>query len=128
VLKRFAALFFTLALASQVLANVCGCLDEGASKHKCCKKTGSFNTTIAPKGCCDEEDCRITREDVPSSTSDNGLVKFVSGAEMAGGGKLVRPSVIFSRKRSLVPTPFVDQRIKFARPPDLYLRNHSFLI
>ena len=129
MLRRLAALLFVFALAGQVMASVCVCFESvNAAKHKCCIKTGSQATSVTPKGCCDEENCQISGQSVLGRATGNRLVNFVPTAEPAGEGKLLRPFAIFSVPKDLVPAPFVDQRIKFARPPDLYLRHHSFLI
>jgi hypothetical protein len=70
----------------------------------------------------------MTGERIPRNASDNGVIKFVPKAEIVPAEKAVWSSGFVAVKQRLVPAPFLDQRIKFARPPDLYLRNHSFLI
>ena len=131
MLKRLTALFFIFALAGQVLAGVCVCLDgKGAGKVKtsCCPLKKAKKNSVSKKTCCDST-CVKKGENFPRSQSESP-VKIPL---------MVRKAVekfVASLDERFVSTEFAPQPKgilqssprKPANPPDLYLQNHAFLI
>lgn len=130
MLKRLTALFFILALAGQVLAGVCMCLDEkggGKAKMSCCLKKKSIQNSISKKSCCDSL-CGQTSDTFPRSHSESG-VKIPVVVR-----KAVEKLVISldTRSKSAMFSPVLKTTENASpllfKPPILYLKNHAFLI
>jgi hypothetical protein len=131
MLKRFSALFFILAVAGQAFAGVCVCLDPQAAapKHSCCKRPKKASASVASKGCCETECGQISNQNATRNASENYSVRFAPRT----GGEVLSPTFWPPLKEATfrpqaLASPFLNDRHKFARPPDLYRRHHSFLI
>ena len=129
MLKRLTALFFTLALAGQVMAGVCMCLDEkggGKAKMSCCLKKKSVRTSISKKSCCDSL-CGQTGNTLPRSHSES-VVKIPVVVRKAVE-KLIISLDARSKSAMLLPVlKTTENASPLFKPPILYLKNHAFLI
>jgi hypothetical protein len=128
--RSITALFFILAIAAQAMAGVCNCFDSGkAPRPSCCKPSKSPTASAAPKGCCDEEACNFTNESFPQNKSEvttgNLLLKQQVLTHAAVVWPVFAPPAIESDAMEVV---FERPPNLYARPPDLYLLNKSFLI
>ena len=128
MLKRLAAIFFIFVIAGQVSAGVCGCLgDAGKPQHSCCKRQKANRDAIRQKGCCDE-DCAMQ----PSERSPQDRTNVT--AKISVKAVAEPPSVRLEKFHPLSEgnaVPLVKtslHRLKYSRPPELYVRHHSFLI
>ena len=130
MLQRLIALFFILALAGQVLAGVCVCLEEspgGHAKMSCCAKKKAVQPAMKRKACCDAP-CGETGENLPRSYSESQIKipiavrKAVDKLINALAPRLDRTAFqpVFKRDANQSPQSF--------KPPVLYLQNHAFLI
>ena len=130
MLKRLVALFFIFALAGQVLAGVCACLDgngAGREKKSCCPLKKAKKSSVSKKNCCDAN-CVKKSDSMPRSQSESpvkiplmvrkAVEKFV--VSLAGG--------LSSTEFAPEPKRFLQTSPQLANPPDLYLQNHAFLI
>jgi hypothetical protein len=127
-MKRLVALLFIFAIAGQVSAGVCGCLGgETKSKHSCCIRKKTVRDTISAKGCC-ETNClaRQAENIVQDRTEPSAKIKFHVAVERVSMQYALFPPV--SARAGVSIKPFAGDRLKYARPPDLYLRHHAFLI
>jgi hypothetical protein len=128
MLKRLAAILFIFAIAGQVSAGVCGCFDGGREdKHACCKRDKLSGDSIRTKPCCDtncmsQQSEKVEQERTQAATK----IKFQAVVH-ALQGEATMFSPIESRT-PVVASPSSDHRLKYARPPQLYLRHHAFLI
>ena len=128
MLKRLAAIFFVFVIAGQVSAGVCGCVGgESESKHSCCKRDKLAGDSIRSKGCCDT-DCMVRQSDRPiqDRTTHQANLEFQSADEPLKVLKLTFERI--QVPRTVTVMHFFNHRLKFARPPALYLRHHAFLI
>lgn len=126
--RRFAVLIFVLAIVGQASAGVCNCLGFGEPKiHSCCKRERSETPFASSKGCC-ETDCTA----ITLARTDRSRIDTPVRIETKSDGRLgvLRPPFLdrFAVAPRTAQVPFVDQRIKYARPPDLFLLHGSFLI
>lgn len=128
MLKRIAALLFVLAIAGQVYAGVCGCMDANdEATHSCCKRSRSSSGAIKAKDCC-AADCSRPQTERPTQDRSNPRPQIKLQA--------VTPSVqlpaVSVERTSVTPLltkqRLTDHRLKRPRPPELYLRHHAFLI
>ena len=128
MVKRLAAFLFIFVIAGQVSAGVCGCVGgESESKHSCCKREKGAGDSIRAKGCCDA-DCLIRQSDRPvqDRRAPQTVLQFQTADEPV---EVLR----FTFERAAVHVTvsvnhFTNHRLKYARPPELYLRHHAFLI
>jgi hypothetical protein len=128
MLRRLAAILFVFVIAGQVSAGVCGCLG-GANKprHSCCEPKQTGPDAMRPPNCCDE-DCMVRQaEKLPQDrTQPAAKIKFQVIAKEA---PVLRSTLQrIEARTSLGDSPYSDQRLKYSRPPNLYLRHHAFLI
>lgn len=130
MLQRLAAVFFILALAGQVLAGVCACLDEGGSSHSkmpCCLKKKAQETSVSKKKCCDAV-CGQTGENLPRSHSETSVKipivirKAVEKLIVGLDPKVNHAAFLPVRNRAENVSPLLS------KPPVIYLQNHAFLI
>lgn len=128
MLKRLAAILFIFAVAGQVSAGVCGCLESGLEhQHSCCRHERSDRDTLRGKGCCDS-DCAMTQsEKLPQDRASADIKLTLKAVAEPATLKLENyaPITIVSL------APFIasiDHRLKYSRPPELYVRHHAFLI
>lgn len=128
MLKRLVALSFIFFIVGQVSAGVCGCLSrESRPQHSCCKRQKPTVDALRQKGCCDS-DCAIQRSEKLTQDRTSTSVKITSKA-------MAEPAAIklenFTSIAAVAIAPVVtvnDHRLKYSRPPELYLRHHAFLI
>jgi hypothetical protein len=131
-LKWLTTLVILLALTGSVWAGVCGCFSEQQKSHSCCKKDKSVGDYMSAKTCC-SADCETVisaaSKTPQKQNSDNSHLKApFEAAEGAEAFKVEWLSRVF---RAEAPRPKArtgDNRLRFARGPDLYLRHNSFLI
>ena len=128
MLKRLTAIFFVFVIAGQVSAGVCGCVGgENKARHSCCKRDKTAGDSIRSKGCCDA-DCMVRQSDRPvqDRTAPQAQLQFQTADEPLEVLKFT-----FERApvyRTVSVNDFTNHRLKYARPPELYLRHHAFLI
>ena len=127
MLTRFATLIFVLAVTGQAFAGVCGCFAIEAKTHSCCKPHNATQASLYPKGCCDTE-C-LTR--VTERTSQ-GRAEVLSRTTVT---PVAEPATSFAwsfepvaAESQAKTSQLGNHRLKYSRPPELYLRNHAFLI
>jgi len=128
MLKRLTAIFFIFLIAGQVSAGVCGCLGDGdRPQHSCCKHERSASDALRRKGCCDNDCAMSQSERVPQ---DRTITAFKITSKAI-------PEPAIPKLENFVPVESpsfassiaaVDHRLKYSRPPELYLRHHAFLI
>ena len=128
MLKRLIALLFIFVIAGQVSACVCGCLGaESQPRHSCCKRQKPDRDAVRRKGCCDE-DCALRQAERLPQDRTNSVAKITYKAE----AELITLSLVsfapITAQNLALAAAVTDHRIKYSRPPDLYLRHHAFLI
>jgi len=127
MLKRVATLIFVLAVTGQAFAGVCGCFAIEAKMHSCCKPHNAKRDSLYPKGCCDDE-C-LTRASERTSQGRAEVLTKITVAAKAGSAPAQAFSFLpIATRTEPTISPFSDHRLKYSRPPELYLRNHAFLI
>jgi hypothetical protein len=126
MLKRLAAIIFILAIAGNLSAAVCGCLDGDKTVHSCCKKNSGDGASLRAKGCCDTNCVMSHSQNSPQDRTETIKISFKT-AIAASPEPIVRASLAPVDNFSL-PAPFTNHRLKYSRPPELYLRHHAFLI
>jgi hypothetical protein len=130
-LKWLTSLVILLALTGSVWAGVCGCLSEQKKGHSCCKKDKSSGDYMSAKTCC-SADCETiiaAAGKTPQKKSD--VSHFESPAPAAEAPETFKIEWLDRVFRGETPRPKPrtgDNRLRFARGPDLYLRHNSFLI
>ena len=128
MLKRLVALSFIFFIVGQVSAGVCGCLDDASQpQHSCCKRQKATVEAIRQKGCCDN-DCAMQRSEKLPQDRTSASFKITSTA-------IAQPAAIKLENFTPIATidiapviAVVDHRLRYLRPPELYLRHHAFLI
>lgn len=130
MLQRLVALFFILALAGQVLASVCACLEEksaGHAKMSCCLRKKKTQPVMKKKSCCDAP-CGETSGSLPRSHTESPFkipvivrkaVEELIGAPVP---RMDREAFVPEAGRVAELTP------NLSRTPIIYLKNHAFLI
>ena len=128
--KRFAVLFFILVVAGQAWAGICGCLNTQAQpSHSCCQRSKKSSvTTVSPKGCCDKDCYWTSNQKTPLSQFDNSTLDVSSKLKAEPIARIVWTQTAPTVLQPIPPPPFLNHRLRYSRPPDLYLRHHSFLI
>lgn len=128
MVKRLTAFLFILVIAGQVSAGVCGCIGgESKATHSCCKRAKKSADSIQKKSCCDA-DCAARQSDRPVQDRTASQARLQSQA--ADKPREVH-QFTFERTaiiRAVPVTRFTNHRLKYARPPELFLRHHAFLI
>ena len=131
-LKWLTSLVILLALTGSVWAGVCGCFSEQQKSHSCCKKDKSGGDYVSAKSCC-SADCETiisaATKTPQKQNSDNSHIKAPADATVAP--ETFRPEWLPRVFHIEAPRPGArtsDNRLRFARGPDLYLRHNSFLI
>jgi hypothetical protein len=96
-------------------------------RHSCCKREKGERNAVRTKGCCDTN-CSTQQSDtvVQVRTEPTAKIKFEPITVTAAIPRLAfEPDIHFG----FVPKPpFANHRLKYSRPPELYLRHHAFLI
>ena len=127
MLKRFATLIFVLAVTGQAFAGVCGCFAIEAKMPSCCKPHKAKHASLYPKGCCDDE-CLTRASERTAQMRAEVLTQITVAAEASQASVPVWSFAPIAVKTAPRISPFGDHRLKYSRPPELYLRNHAFLI
>lgn len=128
MLKRLAAFLFIFVIAGQVSAGVCGCVgSDNKLQHSCCKRQKTAGDSISKKGCCDT-DCMVRQSErqVQVRAEPGAHLQFQAVDEPSEIPKLSLERV--SIRSTVTIKPFANHRLKYARPPELYLRHRAFLI
>ena len=129
MVKRLIALLFIFVIAGQVSAGVCGCIGGGDKpKHSCCKRKKAVSAdAMSAKGCCGTN-CMVRQSEraVQDRTASSPEIKFqtVIGTTQVSAASF-KPII---SHRPFVFAPFANNRIKYPRPPDLFLLHQAFLI
>jgi len=128
MLKRLTAIFFVFLIAGQVSAGVCGCLcGESEPRHSCCLHQKSANDTVRQKGCCDNDCAMSQSERLPQDRTVTSF-KLNSKAVAEPATPKLENFIRIVTQNAAVTIAAVDHRLKYSRPPELYLRHHAFLI
>lgn len=130
MLRRFAALIFILTVAANVWAGVCECIemDDSHAVSSCCKRDHANGDSFSTKPCC-ESACAETSFVPVHRTQTESTIKIPLPSDVIGSASFI--PILPHLKVSFVggvDRSFVDLRLGFPRPPNLYLRHHSFLI
>ena len=130
-LKWLTSLFILLALTGSVWAGVCGCLSEQKKGHSCCKKDTSGADYMSAKTCC-SADCETLIAAVGKTSQKNSdsihLKVPAPASEAPETFKIEWLASVFCADAPRSKPRTGDNRLRFARGPDLYLRHNSFLI
>ena len=130
-LKWLTSLVILLALTGSVWAGVCGCLSEQDKGHSCCKKDTSGGDYVSAKTCC-SADCETiiaAASENPQNKSEISHLKAPApAAEAPEHLKIEWLARVFRGETPRAKPRTGDNRLRFARGPDLFLRHNSFLI
>ena len=128
MLKRIAAFLFIFAIAGQVYAGVCGCLNgESRKQHSCCKKQKFAGDSIKAKGCCDTE-CMVSQHEKLAADRTDPAAKIKFQALIAPPALTRIPIRQVTATASLPVQPLSELQRKYPHSPDLYLHHCAFLI
>jgi len=125
MLKRLLVLLFILTVAGQASAGICNCVAETKKVHSCCKRARPDRPVFNAKGCC-EQDCAVYNGARTDRTRVESSVDVRSDVAAAHRPFTWERPLLMVGKSSIII--FVDQRIKYPRPPNLYLFHQAFLI
>ncbi|MBA3354150.1 MAG: hypothetical protein H0U23_17300 [Blastocatellia bacterium] len=128
--KRLAAILFILVMVGHVSASVCGCF--GGSRedtHSCCKRQKVSGDSIKTKGCCDtncmvQQSEKLAQDRTQAATKIK--LKFQPSVKSSAGGQTVFTPI--ATPMAVVVSAYSHHRLKYARPPELYLRHQALLI
>ena len=131
-LKWLTSLVILLTLTGSVWAGVCGCFSDQHKTHSCCKKDTSGGDYMSAKSCC-SADCETVisaaSKTPQKQNSDNSHLKGpAETTEALGTFKIEWLARVFHAGTPRSQARTGDNRLRFARGPDLYLRHNSFLI
>ena len=125
--KRFAALFFILAMAGHAAAGVCRCLSgESKPTHSCCKRQKTGSDSMRRPMCCDT-DCTMRGDGSVPQARIEAAVKLTVKTDVVVSHRL-RYTPLIAAVRPAAVKLYAEHLLKRARPPDLYLQHHAFLI
>ena len=128
MLKRLAAVLFIFVIAGQVSAGVCGCLGaENTDQHSCCKRNKLGVDEMRAPACCDKNCIATVSERLSQDRTELSVkLKFKVAIEPAAMQRvLFQPLPIV---RPVTVSAFADHRLKYSRPPNLFLLHRAFLI
>ena len=128
MVKRFIALLFIFVIAGQVSAGVCGCLGAASKpKHSCCKRKKAAADVMSAKGCCGTN-CMVRQSEkvVQDRTASVPEIKFQAETSATQVTASVFKPIV--SRGPVVQAPFANHRLKYPRPPDLFLLHRAFLI
>jgi hypothetical protein len=129
MLKRLIAILFIFVMAGQISAGVCGCLGgDSRPQHSCCKHKKAVNDTMRRKGCCDDNDCAMRQSERLPQERTNAAVKITLRIAAEPAMPKLENFEPVALQNFVPSTAAIDRRLKYSRPPDLYLRHHAFLI
>lgn len=131
-LKWLTSLVILLALTGSVWAGVCGCFSDQHESHSCCRKDPNGADYMSAKSCC-SADCETVitagSKTPQKQNSDTSHLKApVKAAEAPKSLKIEWLARVYSTEPPRPKQRTGDNRLRFARGPDLYLRHNSFLI
>jgi len=129
MIRRFTALLFILMVAGTVWAGVCGCFTGADGQvSSCCKRKVADKDTVSAKPCC-EEDCSTAGVVNIPRTQTETSIKISLPSDVLVVDQLATFVLDHTTVRRVeVTVSFVDKRLNLPRPPNLYLKHHSFLI
>src|SRR5690606_6635861 len=126
--RRLAVIVFLLAIAGNVWAGVCHCLDDGDhSSASCCKRKFDAEPSFSAKPCCGDE----------CGQSNTSVVRAVQTDQLTKVSFTLQPIDSFDFRPEIDPggaNAYVSGctaaalRVPLPRPPDLYLIHRSILI
>lgn len=131
VVKRLVSLSLAFIFAAQLLAGICICLDSGQDDHgkmSCCKSGKSERASMSALMSCCRESCGEPTGGSPGQANASSIQ--ISAPVQAAVENLLanlktksnfKPAIPLSKRAGESPQ-------LFAKPPDLYLRGHAFLI
>lgn len=120
-----AILLFTIVTPASMVTCACG---NGADIHACCIRAAEASDYVSKKSCCEATNCSFGKASVP-------YVRPM-GVEVPRDNYAEAPLQVTEAPERWVPSPKIFKVCKLianehsqdARPPDLYLRHHAFLI
>lgn len=126
--RRISALIFIFLMAGQAWSAVCPCRTTSKQVHACCKPKKEKSNYAATKGCCDGSGCFTDRgsNQVVTTLSANPDIIVVQAGSTTALPVSVAPAPIIKSTISL--SRYDGFLHRYARPPDLYVRHHAFLI
>ena len=128
MLKRLVAFLFIFTVAGQVYAGVCNCFDGNRQpQHSCCKRQKGERDSISTKGCCDTN-CATQQYDTVVQVRTEPTAKIKFEPIIFSDHRPAHVFVTVIRDGFVPKPPFADHRLKYSRPPELYLRHHALLI
>ena len=126
MVRRLAALIFVLAIAGQAWASACIC-DNTGPVHSCCKRKAERNDYVSSPGCCSDENCVTNRTSTPTPGICQANVTITTEVVLTPSYPPVFCQKTF-RAEPAADLALAGRYKPFARPPDLYVRHHAFLI
>lgn len=129
MLRRFAALLFVLTIAGNVWAGICDCFDGGNHPvSKCCKRERSDKDSVSQKPCC-ESDCGQPGFNTVHRTQTDSGVRVPMPTDVVSIEPLLPEAINYRMVGDAgVRRSLFEIRQQFPRPPNLYIKHHSFLI
>jgi hypothetical protein len=129
MLKRLTAILFIFIMAGQISVGVCGCLGgDSRPPHSCCEHKKPYNDMMRRKGCCDDNDCAMRQSERLPQDRTNATAKITLKVAVEPTMPKLESFEPVTLRSFVLSTAAVDHRLKYSRPPDLYLRHHAFLI
>ena len=130
MLRRIAAFIFVLTVAGNVWAGLCECIDMGDDHavSSCCEREHSEQAYMAAKPCCETDCNELTAVSVHRQQSESGIKIPLPAHVLASSPPVPALRMALSAGSMGIDASFVDLRLGFPRPPNLYLKHHSFLI
>lgn len=126
--RRAATILFLFAITSSVWAETCVCFPSFKTEDNCCRRKTSERPALEGKGCCGENTCGVANQADPASVSDSSASKGYSSVQPLPNHQPTPYRVEIRALPIFVRSAFVDHRLRYARPPNLYVRYSSFLI
>jgi hypothetical protein len=126
MIKRLSALIFILAIAGQVWAATCVC-EDAEPVHKCCLRLAEQSDYASSRGCCGPENCEAAPAPTPAvRICQVNIAVADQAALLPFHPSFVRDQAVIEKT---IPKVIMRGRYRpYARPPDLYVRHHAFLI
>lgn len=129
MLKRATAFLFVLLIAGQVWAGVCGCLEDGDhERSSCCMRDRSDAASMNKIPCCESDCGDLDTQATPRTNTENSMKLTLRDNPEAYTLTAVFKFVPFRARGNDLERPKGFVRPHLPRPPELYLRNHAFLI
>lgn len=131
VVKRLVSFTLALIFAAQLVAGICLCLNSEGDEHgktSCCKSGKSERAAMSSLMSCCRDSCGEPTGNLPGQANASSIQ--ISAPVQAAVENLLadlktktnfKPAVAISKRAGVSPR-------LFAKPPELYLRGHAFLI